>query len=240
MKVFIFLVLVSIARASPVRENPMENEGLFEGDIMGIDPNIDRNAIPRDANRWPNANVPYVIDKELNPIWNLLMSAMRHIEERSCIRFFPKEPHHKDYIRIVQENGCWSFWGRQGRGEQKVSLGHGCHYFGTIVHELLHAIGFEHEHNRSDRDDYLTINWHNIEEKWYYAFRKLLPQQNRLLTPFDYNSIMLYGETAFSKDGVLKTIVAKDGRFLPANAYKKEMSESDAQRIRLLYECKSK
>ncbi|KFM77206.1 hypothetical protein X975_06973, partial [Stegodyphus mimosarum] len=40
----------------------MENEGLFEGDIMGIDPNMDRNAIPRDANRWPNGNVPYVVD----------------------------------------------------------------------------------------------------------------------------------------------------------------------------------
>ncbi|KFM77205.1 High choriolytic enzyme 2, partial [Stegodyphus mimosarum] len=165
------------------------------------------------------------------------MGAMRHIEERSCIRFVPKEPHHKDYIRIILANGCWSFWGRQGTGEQKVSLGYGCHYFGTIVHELLHAIGFQHEHNRSDRDDYVTINWQNIEEKWYYAFRKLLPQQHRLLTPFDYNSIMLYGETAFSKDGVLKTIVAKDGRFLPANAYKKGMSESDAQRIRILYEC---
>ncbi|KFM81529.1 Zinc metalloproteinase nas-39, partial [Stegodyphus mimosarum] len=239
MKVFIFLVLVSIAKGSPVRNDPMENEGLFEGDIMGIDPNIDRNAIPRDVNRWPNASVPYVIDAALNPVRNLLMRAMRHIEERSCIRFVPKEPHHKDYIRIIRGIGCWSFWGRRGTGEQKVSLGYGCHSLGTTVHEFLHAIGFQHEHSRSDRDEYLTINWQNIEKKWYYAFRKLLPQQNRLLTPFDYNSIMLYGETAFSKARNLKTIVAKDGRYLPANAYKKGMSESDAQRIRLLYECKS-
>ncbi|XP_035227710.1 astacin-like metalloprotease toxin 5 [Stegodyphus dumicola] len=219
-----------------VMKNPMVNESLFEGDIMGIDPNTDRNAIPRDSQRWPNGVVPYEVDEALYPIWTLLMRAIRHIEERTCIRFKHKTDE-KDYIRMVQSNGCWSFVGRLGNGEQKLSLGHGCENFGAVVHEIMHALGFWHEQNRSDRDDYLTINWHNIDPKWHYAFRLLQPHQNRLLTPFDYNSIMLYGETIFSFGEVRKSMEAKDGRHLQDPFSKPGMSASDEKRLKMLYNC---
>ena len=56
---------------------------------------------------------------------------------------------------------CYSMIGRQG-GKQQISLGQGCGYKGVAIHEMMHALGFYHEQSRLDRDNYITINWNNI------------------------------------------------------------------------------
>jgi len=44
-----------------------------------------------------------------------------------------------------------------------VILGDGyCLEKGAIIHELMHAVGFWHEHQRPDRDDWVNILWDNI------------------------------------------------------------------------------
>ena len=53
------------------------------------------------------------------------------------------------------------------RGRQTTSLGSGCFRHGIIVHELGHLVGFQHEQNRPDREQYVKINYENIQEsKW--------------------------------------------------------------------------
>lgn len=57
---------------------------------------------------------------------------------------------------------CFAKIGKRS-GKQDVILGTGCEYKGTILHEIVHLLGFYHEHNRKDRDSYLKIYEDNLD-----------------------------------------------------------------------------
>jgi hypothetical protein len=58
-------------------------------------------------------------------------------------------------------------------GAQMVSLGNACLRLGIIEHELMHVMGFWHEQSRADRDEYIRINWENVEKGMEGNFVKL-------------------------------------------------------------------
>jgi len=53
--------------------------------------------------------------------------------------------------------------------------GVGCFRLGTIEHELLHTLGFFHQQSATERDDYVTIHWENIQDGMplFYASRDI-------------------------------------------------------------------
>ncbi|RWS16332.1 astacin-like metalloprotease [Dinothrombium tinctorium] len=188
---------------------------------------------------WPNGVIPYVIHQDLWQEEDLILASMRHIEDQTCIKFKPRE-NEKDYIGIIKGSGCYSYVGKLNRGgPQPVSIGEGCEFAGSIIHELIHVTGFHHEHSRIDRDKYVKILWNNLSPDTTKQFAKVDPKKYPQFYKFDYESVMLYGSTAFSKDGRSPTMIPiRGGRKRLQEVYhKKGMSPTDAKRIRKLYRC---
>ncbi|XP_077980023.1 bone morphogenetic protein 1-like [Glandiceps talaboti] len=196
-----------------------------------------RRAVTNDADKlWPNATIPFEISKHLGSYAaDVILQAMDHWEEHTCIHFVPHSDE-QDYVEFVKGKcGCCSYVGRRGDGRQLVSLQVFCTFFGVIVHEIGHVIGFWHEHNRPDRDKFVDILYDNVEKHHKVHFEKKSPLEiNSFGQAYDYNSIMHYPRKTFSKDG-------KD-TILPLMhnvdiGQREELSESDVIQARELYQC---
>jgi len=142
------------------------------------------------------------------------------------------------YIHIYDGGGCWSYIGRIAAANlgQYLSLTSMCvndFANGPTQHEILHALGFYHEHSRPDRDQYVDILYGNISPGAQHNFA-IATNVNSLGTKYDYNSVMHYSEYDFSGNGQ-KTISAR-GKII---GQRKAVSWLDVQQVRLMYQCES-
>lgn len=150
---------------------------------------------------WPNSIVPFVIDSTLTSSQFISITlAIHYFTNSTKIQLIPKT-NQPDYIIFSDDNSnsCYSLIGKYN-GWQKINISPSCEY-NHIVHELMHSLGWSHEHSRYDRDNYVVINYSNIISTDVFNFNITPFYVSRLLnniTTFDYNSIMLYSVSAFS------------------------------------------
>lgn len=79
-----------------------------------------------------------------------------------------------------------------------------------ICHEMGHAFGLEHEHQRADRDGFVTVLSQNITAGNAGLFA-IVPGATAY-GPYDFESVMHYGRDTLSiQPGVLDTLQAKPG-----------------------------
>uniref|UniRef100_A0AC34GW96 Metalloendopeptidase n=1 Tax=Panagrolaimus sp. ES5 TaxID=591445 RepID=A0AC34GW96_9BILA len=221
--------------------------GKFQGDIDGIDSRILNhlgttvmlNALKNKQLTWTDGNVPYEMDDAFTQgEVRLIERAFNSYKKRTCIRF-KKRIDETDYLYITKGFGCYSQVGRTG-GKQELSLGRGCLFHEIIVHELMHSLGFWHEHSRIDRDDHIRIKWENILPGMKSQFDIISGAlQDTLGENYDYRSIMHYDSTAFSRNGqnTIETVV--DG-FTGIIGSATDLSDLDVVKIGKLYRCSSK
>nr|ACO15256.1 Zinc metalloproteinase nas-12 precursor [Caligus clemensi] len=200
----------------PSADFRIENRGpiIVEGDIAtDREENLFRLGLRWDVfplYQWPNNTVPYVISREYSPSeYLLIQNSTKSLEFLSCLKFEMWDGHKKDYLYIHSSKvrpGCWSYVGKRG-GRQELSLRRpsktSCYCLcnsGRILHEVLHALGFYHEHSRPDRDKYIKIVSSNVKKGKINNFAKKTFDRKVSEFSYDYDSIMHYSTLSFSKN----------------------------------------
>ncbi|XP_053686029.1 seminal metalloprotease 1-like [Sabethes cyaneus] len=240
----------NIGRLRNLRPDDLVEElsGQFEGDLLLTEEQYAdihrKNGMVAEKYRWPSNMLVYEIQQgwfDQDQI-DYIHQAIEAIEAATCLRFKLRDSSHAAGYIIIHGNstGCSSTVGYNG-GNQQVKLkpypvGSGCFRLGTIIHELIHAIGFWHMQNTHNRDEYVKIVWENIEPGKEHNFQLYGPEKvDNFGEEYDYGSIMHYSEKSFSVNGektivTLKETVQKIGQ-------RDAMSNGDILKINRMYGC---
>ncbi|XP_044118172.1 astacin-like metalloendopeptidase [Neovison vison] len=218
-----------------IPEESPESSFLLEGDILRPSP---FQVFSVSSNKWPKnggfVEVPFLLSSKYDKASReVLLRAFAEFERFTCIRFVAYRGQ-RDFISIIPMSGCFSSVGRSG-GMQVVSLAPTCLQKGPgiVLHELMHVLGFWHEHSRADRDRYIRINWNEILPGFEINFIK--SQSSNMLVPYDYSSVLHYGRFAFSRRG-LPTITPLWAPSVQIGQ-RWNLSTSDITRVLRLYDC---
>ncbi len=182
--------------------------------------------------KWENNTVVYVIDGSISQsVRNEIFEAMDEWTSKTNIRF-KERTNESTYVTFRTNDGdcnCGdSTLGSAAGPNNRIRLGSRSSA-GLIVHEIGHTLGFIHEQNRSDRDDFVDIFPQNIQNGAISQFR--ITQNSVNPGAFDVFSTMIYSSFTFSKNGQ-PVMLRKDGTRIP---FRNGLSAGDIAGTNIIY-----
>ncbi|XP_063530134.1 seminal metalloprotease 1-like [Cydia strobilella] len=234
--------------------NAEENSGKFEGDIVLEDYMIEemvqeyamgRNAHLRPRMKWPNNTVVWeYVEGEFDPLQQAAIEeGMADIERHTCVKFRYREPHETAYVRLTgAPDGCYAHVGYVGPRFANIynlaphNPGVGCFLHGTIVHEWMHILGFRHMHVTYNRDDYIRVDFENVQSGAENSFNiHSSDVVSNLGVEYDYVSCMHYHAFAFSANGRPTMVALQEHEGVMGQ--RRYITEKDWLRINRHYDC---
>ncbi|XP_055343091.1 uncharacterized protein LOC129591457 [Paramacrobiotus metropolitanus] len=186
-------------------------------------------------------SIPYVIDKAFyeQDVF-LIKEAMDEIETKTekCI-MFKGWTNETNAIMFKPGKNCSSSVGMQTTMQTIYLDQSRCMEFGIIIHEILHALGFFHEHCRPDRDQHVTICMGNVANAADHRNFHIIHNMSTYGVPYDLESIMHYGTFDFTRDASLQlpVIVPKQTGIRYAMGQRKRLSALDVAKLLAAYQC---
>ncbi|KAH7702072.1 metalloprotease 1 precursor [Aphelenchoides avenae] len=170
------------------------------------------NGYPR--NKWtPGTPIAYRFDSSIDSSTrDIIRYSFKFWEQNTCLSF-QENGNNQPRIRFFKGQGCYSLVGKAfTQSEQELSIGDGCETFGTVTHEIGHALGMFHHHSRSDRDSFISVLTQNLRPGWDRQFAKVdSSMSSNLNVHYDYGSVMHY--TAYDPSTQKVMFLAKDKRY---------------------------
>lgn len=184
--------------------------------------------------RWPNNTIPFVFASGVStPAKSITRTAANQISSTTNLNVIEisaaQTALYANYLEVTDaEYACWSSVG-MAEPVQPINIHSACGV-SSAMHEFLHAAGIWHEQSRLDRDDYVTINYSNIEYGKEDNFLKSDPVYSIDVGEYNYRSIMHYSQYAFSKNGY-PTIIPKVSTVLGSST----LTAGDIETINIMY-----
>jgi hypothetical protein len=181
---------------------------------------------------WENGIIPYYLSGEFTETdLNNLYTAMGQWEGVCGVKFTKVTPRANAYEIIHDTQRGWYSTIGENNSQCYMNFNAVDTEIKSITHELGHCLGLVHEHQRPDRDNYISISWGNIVPGKEFNFEimdnPLIDEQE---FEYDYNSIMHYPPISFSTDGSV-TIVTRNGHTISQDG----ISEIDARKALAIY-----
>lgn len=204
---------------------------------------------------WPSLRIPYSFSNQVDfdieqraKIEHILfqIQSILSVANDTCIQFTPREQE-LDYILFMDNGDCSSSVG-YAKGINKISLSKECITTEVVMHEIMHRLGFDHEHSRHDRDKFIDVNFNNIvnskkgKNDFNFEINTKTKYSEFELSPYDFFSITHYNSDALQKSKNQPTIVSKIPALLSKNnqieVERRFFSAIDIIQVQSLYNCK--